>query len=58
MQLKRCPELAEGKMPGAQQAAGMDEPDTPYRRKLRMTPVVSMSNHGRLLSRRFMKKIP
>ena len=25
------------KMPGAQQAAGMDEPDTPYRRKLRMT---------------------
>ena len=25
------------KMPGAQQAAGMDEPDTPYRRNSRMT---------------------
>jgi len=37
MQLKRCPELAEGKMPKAQQAAGMDEPDTPYRRNSRMT---------------------
>jgi len=35
------------KMPKAQRAAGIDEPDTPYRRKLKMTPVVSMSNHGR-----------
>jgi hypothetical protein len=25
---------------------GMPEPDTPFRRKCRMTPVVSPSNHG------------
>ena len=27
--------------------AGQNEPDTAFRRKCRMTPVVSLSNHGR-----------
>ena len=41
MQMKRCPELAEGKMPKAQPAPGMDEPDTPYRRKLKIAPATA-----------------
>jgi hypothetical protein len=56
MQEKRCPELVEGKKPkAADSASGIDEPDTPYRKKRRMTPVVSLSNHGLRLSRQSMR---
>jgi hypothetical protein len=37
MQVKRCSELVEGKKPKPAQVSGQSEPDTPYRRKCRMT---------------------
>jgi hypothetical protein len=37
LQEKRCHELVEGKKPRAEQLSGIDEPDTPVRRKMRMT---------------------
>jgi hypothetical protein len=38
--------LQEKKNPNVEQIPGMPEPDTPFRRKCRMTPVVSLPNHG------------
>ena len=41
------------KMPKAQQATGIDEPDTPFRRKQRIATALSSALRGRPSSRRF-----
>jgi len=43
------------KISKAQQATGMDEPDTPFRRKQRIATALSSALRGRPSSRRFTK---